>query len=192
MAPMRSWLRWMLVVSVVASGLALLWPDGVTQAISRSEVAIAGAQAAADIALEPRPFALISPPPAALPHRLPVHALEPADFDPFVGLQPPPAPPPRPSATVLAAAPPAAPPVPPTPTAPPLNYRYLGQMIDPAGTRLVYLGRADKEVPVAVGTQLDEGYVVDAINANGIQLRYPPLDTRAVISIPPTEETASR
>jgi hypothetical protein len=82
-------------------------------------------------------------------------------------------------------------PPPPAPTAPPLAYRYLGEMVDPAGKRYVYLGKGDKEIPVTAGTLLEEGYVVDAIGAEGIQVRYPPLDERSVINIPPANREPS-
>lgn len=181
---MRPWLRWLLAASALASAVALWWPDSVSQAVARSEVTAANSQTVIDSVLEP-----VAPPVngfmrTALPSRLPVLTLDSANFDPFVGVQPPPPPPPKPQPVPVAEAPP-----PPAPTAPPLSYRYLGQMVDPSGKRLVYLGKGDKDVLVAVGTQLDEGYVVEAIAADGIQLHYPPLDMRAVINIPPARDT---
>lgn len=85
-----------------------------------------------------------------------------------------------------------APPPPAAPTAPPLAYRYLGQMVDPSGTRYVYLGKADRELPVAVGTRLEEGYVVESIGPEGIRLHYPPLDAHAVIPLPPDNDFNQR
>ena len=112
-------------------------------------------------------------------------SLDKAAFDPFVGVQPPPPPPPKPFVGPIYVAPP------PPPAAPPLTYRYVGQMLDPSGKQLVYLGKADKDFPVIVGTRLDEGYVVEAITADGIRLHYPPLDARAVINIPAAKDSSS-
>jgi len=183
---MRPWLRWLLAASALAAAVALWWPDGVSRAVSRSEAAIVGSQAALNTVGEPVPSATGGALPATLPSHLPTATLDPANFDPFVGAQPPPPPPPKPQPMPVVVAPP-----PPAPTAPPLTYRYLGQMVDPSGKRLVYLGKGDKDVLVAVGTLLDEGYVVEAISADGIQLHYPPLDVRAVINIPPARDTTA-
>jgi hypothetical protein len=72
-----------------------------------------------------------------------------------------------------------------------LNYRYLGQMTDPTGQHLVYLSGPTKEIAVAVGTRLDEGYVVEAITGDAVRLHYPPLDARAVIPLPASADTAA-
>jgi hypothetical protein len=181
---MRPWLRWLLFLSVLSSVAAIWWPDTVTHAIARVDVAV--------IQREPESFAnlnstsVVIPTTTQLPSTLPAMILDKADFDPFVGQQPQPSTtPPKPAPAPVVVAPP-----PPAPTAPALPYRYLGQMVDPSGKRYVYLGKADKEMPVAVGTQLDEGYVVEAIAADGVHVHYPPLDTRAVISIPADNGTA--
>ncbi|HEY1395235.1 MAG TPA: hypothetical protein VF536_03935, partial [Roseateles sp.] len=79
---------------------------------------------------------------------------------------------------------PAPPPPPPPPQAPALNYRYLGQFIDPQGQRKVYLARSDKDVLVETGTRLDEGFRVEAITDDEIRLVYEPLQQRTVIRIP--------
>jgi hypothetical protein len=179
---MRPWLRWLLGLSVLSSIVAWLWPNGVTQAVSRTEALLEGAAAArTEVATMPP----VARPP--LPHRLPGIALAKADFDPFVGAQPPAPPPPDPPAPVQA-------PAPPPPSAPPLDYRYLGRMVDPAGKHYVYLGRtgdaAASAIAVSVGTRLDEGYVVEAISTDSIRLVYPPLDTHIAIDIPAAQETS--
>ncbi|WP_423598379.1 hypothetical protein [Roseateles sp. MS654] len=66
-----------------------------------------------------------------------------------------------------------------------MNYRYLGQLIDPQGQRKVYLARADKDLLVEAGTRLDEGYRVEAITDDEVRLIYDSLQQRAVIRIPP-------
>lgn len=62
-------------------------------------------------------------------------------------------------------------------------------MLDPEGSRKVYLIRADKDVLVQSGTRLEEGYVVEAITDDEIRLIYEPLQQRAVIRIPPAQPT---
>ncbi len=182
---MRASLRWLLAMTALASAVALAWPDTVSRAVARSEASIVDSQASINSAVAPATVSAVAAASVpALPAQLPTHTLEPAEFDPFVGEQAPPSPPPKPVAPVAPIPQPA-----PTPIAPPLDYRYLGQMIDPSGKRLVFLGKAEREVLVAVGAQLEEGYMVDAIAPDGIQLRYPPLDLRAVIPIPPARDT---
>ena len=83
-------------------------------------------------------------------------------------------------------------PPPPVPAAPPLAYRYLGEMTDPGGQRFVYLSKGDKEYPVTVGSKLDEGYVVESITAETIGLYYPMLGLRAAIHIQPVQEPSTR
>ena len=167
------------------SALALWWPSGVTQAVTHRVEAAATAQA--DVS---RAYVLATTPQdalqaAPLPDRLNAAPLEKSRFDPFVGVQPPPPPAPKVVAAPVVEAP-APPPPPPT-----LNYRYLGQMTDPSGQQYVYLAKPDKDVPVTVGTRLDEGYVVEAITADAVRVVYPPLDSRAVIPIPPSRDPAS-
>lgn len=186
---MRGWLRWLLVITVLSSFAALLWPDGVTQAISRTEASMASAAVVVpDAAQDPTASDLRR----TLPERLATVSLDKASFDPFVGKQapPPPPPPPIPAPVVQVAAPP-------PPSAPPFDYRYLGRMVDPAGKQYVYLGKSGSDttgaaVVVSIGTQLDEGYMVEAIEPTSIRLTYPPLDTHVAIDIPPAQETSAR
>lgn len=65
-------------------------------------------------------------------------------------------------------------------------------MADPDGTQRLYLSRGEETLDVTVGTRLDDGYVVTAIEADTVQLHYPPLDVTAVIPIPAAPEAASR
>jgi len=116
-----------------------------------------------------------------LPLSLEPAAFPPAAFDPFVGAQSPPPQPPAPI-VAISATPPA------EPVVPPLDYRYLGRMIDPTGQQIVYLARGDKALPVAVGARLDEGYVVETITDDAIRLMYPAGQVHAVIPIPPAPE----
>ena len=63
--------------------------------------------------------------------------------------------------------------------------RFLGNMTDPSGKQLVYLARGDTAVLVGAGETLDEGYVVESLNADAVVLAYRPTNTRATIPIPP-------
>ena len=112
---------------------------------------------------------------SALPDRLAALQLEPAEADPFVGAQRPP-PPEPPLTPVVKESPP--------PPPPPFNYRYLGRMQGPTGEESIYLTLAKRSVPIAVGTRLEEGYVVESIGPESISFHYPPLDTHTVLSIP--------
>lgn len=176
---MRSSLRWLLFGTVLLSALAWWWPDDVSRAITPPSLPTAMTAASSfsptNTAVESRLL--------PLPERLPSPALESTGFDPFAGVPPPAPPPPKP----VAAPSPVAPPL---PTPPALNYRYLGQMTDPLGNKLHYLIKADKDVPVTVGTRLDEGYVVQAITADLISLHYAPLDARVDIRIPPAKDSS--
>lgn len=171
----------MLAATVALSAVALWAPQDAPAAAS-------DAQAKNGPKVPPVPGAGgISTHAMALPSHLPERHLEPARFDPFVGVVPPPPPPPKP--LLIAAAPP---PPPPAPEPPPLAYRYLGRMTDPSGTQRVYLAKADTAVAVTVGSRLDEGYVVEAIEPAEIRLHYPPLGARAAIPVPPEPDPPSR
>lgn len=170
---MRSSLRWLLAASLLLSVVALLLP---------STEAPISAVPSTDVAPAERPAAAGRP---ALPRRLPAIELERATFDPFAGEQ-------TASTRTQPAAPPvaspqAAPEVASAPVAPAISYRFLGRMIDPDGKAVVYLAGSGREIPVSVGTTLPEGYVVEAMDEAGIHLRYPPLDVRAIVSIPRAE-----
>jgi hypothetical protein len=180
---MRPWLRWVLAATVVVSGLALVWPDKTVHAVSgtvlrgRNEAAVA--QAAATTPYDP------TQPAGPLPALLPRHVLGKANFDPFVGVQPP-APPATPAPKPFVG-----PVYQPPPPPPPINYRYLGQMTTPGGDRLVYLNSGTADIPVAVGTRLDEGYVVESIASDGVHLYYPPLKAHAIVPMsPPAQDTS--
>lgn len=170
---MRPWLRWVLMLTLVLSTVALLgWPPAGQEAVS---VAVVPAGAPLPAASGGTERAGTVP---ALPSHIPRQALEPAQADPFVGLQPPP----PPAVVAMPVAPVAAPPAAPMP--PVLSYRYLGRMVAPDGQVLVYLSRQGTEIAVSQGSRLDEGYVIEAITADAVKLHYPPLDTRVSIPIP--------
>lgn len=172
----------MLVVSVVLAGLALWWPE---EPVRRPPRELARSEADVATRLMQAPPTVTLPAIAAisaaepLPPSLPRADIGKAVADPFAGplaAAPPPPPVPKPLTGPVYESPPAP---------PSLNYRFLGQMTDPAGQRWVYLARPDKDVRITVGTRLDEGYVVEAITSDHVRLHYPPLGARAQIVVPP-------
>lgn len=190
---MRPWLRRLLVGTLAITAVALWWPvEPVGATLVRAQ------EMAAQPELAPRPAMRSKAEPngnptsvvAALPERLPVAQFEKADFDPFAGVQA--APPPAPKPPPVAAAPPPPAPAPVVRQPPPQNYRYLGSLVDPSGQQWVYLARGDSAITVSAGTRLDEGYVVEAIDAQAVHLHYAPLDARVAIAIPPVSDPARR
>lgn len=176
---MRRSLMWALGATALLS-LAALWMSEVPRVVAVVEPRLR--EAAASLAVMDRATAGAGPVPLGpLPSEMPGVALDAAKRDVFVPYTTPPA-----SAAQVAPLPPAPPPPPPPPPpqAPALNLRFLGSMVTPAGERLVYLARGDVQVPVTVGTRLDEGYVVTSITADAIGLIYPPLNVRVVLPIP--------
>lgn len=187
---LRPGLRWALGLSAAASAWAMLAPAD-PPVVAATVPASAGQAGSTGLSGQGAPSSPAPRPPttpatrpgapgqtlalASVPGRLPEQPLEPADRDPFAIPQPPAPPPPPP-------APP--PPPPPPPQAPALNYRYLGQFVDPQGQRKVYLARPDKDVLVEAGTRLDEGFRVETITDDEIRLVYEPLQQRTVIRIP--------
>ena len=92
---------------------------------------------------------------------------------------------PKPVAAAKPAAPAAStPPPPPAVSAPPMPYKVVGVMLDPDGRRLVILGKVDKSIIAAPGMQLDEGFLIEAVGDEAVQLLYPASDTRFHIPIP--------
>lgn len=195
---MRPWLRWTLIASVLLSLVALVWwpaepaPTVAAATSAASPMTDPNAPPAwgtapqatpGPVTLSPGRGAAIATAAASgpLPAQLARAELEPAvAHDPFVGQAPPPPP--------QAQTKPVEPPPPPPPMAPTLSYRFLGRFVGPDGKTLVYLTRPDgRDLPVGVGTRLDEGYVVEAITAEAVKLHYPPLDQRTSIPIPPAE-----
>lgn len=175
------------------SALALWWPDEVGEPGSIQGAGGAGYETvgqferSAASSAAPGLAALAAV--ATLPERLAAVTLDAARFDPFVGAVPPPAPvaPPTPTKAIVAAPEPEV-----QAHAPALNYRYLGQMTDPSGVQWVYLANNELALPVAVGTRLPEGYVVEALGPEGVRLHYPPLDAHAVIPVPAAQDPATR
>lgn len=71
------------------------------------------------------------------------------------------------------------------------DFRYLGQMTGPDGQRQTFLARGDKSMAVAVGAEVEGGYRVQAIDAQGVRLQHPSQGVTLVIPVPPAPEGAS-
>jgi hypothetical protein len=65
-----------------------------------------------------------------------------------------------------------------------MQWRPIGAMRTPAGERIVWLARGAEEVRVSVGTRLDDGFLVQSIEAETITLVYPPLGTVTTLNLP--------
>jgi hypothetical protein len=63
------------------------------------------------------------------------------------------------------------------PAPPPMPYRVAGQVVQ-AGAAHVVLTAGDRVLTVRAGERLDDGYVVESINAEGVTLLYEPLGVR--------------
>ena len=173
-------LRWSLIVTLVATAAALLWPD-------RSVVVDSAAPQGSPAEPQHRaPDGTLSPLPRAPADELPqanglASLSSPAasgaapTFDPFAGVAlPPPPAPGTPPPTVVVASPPPAPPA--------MTYRFAGRVTGPDGTKQVFLARGDALVAVSKGVMLDGGYVVESVDEDAVVLVFP--DLRARVSIP--------
>jgi len=178
-------LRRLLVSTLLLSALALWWPPSpMPTVLSSGPVDTVQSQV-------PPSSAAVATERKRLPVELPTPEFTPAQFDPFIGvaaIAPPIAKP-----VIAAAQMPVAISVPTAPKPPPMNYRYLGQMVDPSGRSWVYLARAEATFPVVAGTRLDDGYVVQAIEADAVHLHHAATNINAIIPVPlPAKEVLSR
>lgn len=189
LANIRPGIRRLLAATAVLSLLALWWPQRMDQ-ISAPVVRDSALQD--QFAQSPSAAAALFDKAAsvALPQQLPHPRLGKAAFDPFVGA-PVMAVPAKP-APQLTPAPVAYTPAPAVPGTPTVGYRYLGQMVGPAGQQLIYLARGEQSIAVQVGTRLDDGFVVEAMDAAGIKLHYPPSGSRALIPMPAPPDNNGR
>jgi hypothetical protein len=81
-----------------------------------------------------------------------------------------------------AALPAAVQPSPPSP--PPINLSFAGRMTAPDGSQILYISYGDAPLALAVGQILPNGYRVDAITAQAVELSYPPSNTTARLDLP--------
>jgi len=103
---------------------------------------------------------------------------ESARSDPFApkGWTPPPPPPPPP-----VAAPPPAPP--PPPTAPPVPFKFIGQIEDKAAKPAAFITKGDALFIVHVGDVVENTYRVESFNAAQVVITYLPLQQRQTIDV---------
>lgn len=190
---MRRGLLWALGTSGLASAWALWGPvPGVNQtaAAQRLVAAIESVDRAGVAVHDPLAARTAAPTTQAasapLPRSLDAWQLEAAVRDPFVPYTPPapaePPVPPEPQRHKPAAPEPVAEP---TPTAPPMDYRFLGRMLTPEGRTITLLTRGESTIEVQPGQQLEDGYRVEAVSAQAIRLVYPSLGTVVDVNIPP-------
>jgi hypothetical protein len=102
-----------------------------------------------------------------------------ARSDPFApkGWTPPPPPPPKPEP-----APP--PPPPPPPTAPPVPFKYIGQIEDKGAKPAAFITKGDALLVVHVGDMLENNtYRVESFSAGQVIITYLPLQQRQTIAI---------
>lgn len=81
-----------------------------------------------------------------------------------------PPPPPKPVAVPVVVAPP------PKPVAPAPAFTYLGRMVRDDGSTLVFLGKGDDTLVVALGAMVDASWRLEGVDAKGIRLLYVPLN----------------
>ncbi len=164
-------------LGALVAGLAWLWSG---QRVAPQD---AGGPA---LAHSSKPLsALAGNKPAVLPAQIERDKIEPAIRDPFSMVLPP-LPPAPPKPKVVVQPPPAPPPVlaVAAPTPPPLNLRFVGRMTAPDGQLLIFATLAEVPITLFVGQSLSNGYKVDSISNQQVQLSYPPLGTTAQLQIP--------
>jgi hypothetical protein len=79
---------------------------------------------------------------------------------------------------------PAAPVRPPPPTAPPVPFKYVGQMDAKAARPQVFLSNGDQLLIVSQGDVIDNQYRVESVSESDVVLTYLPLHERQVVAIP--------
>lgn len=109
--------------------------------------------------------------------------LEPARRNPFV-VQVPQAPAPKAPPVKVVAQVVAAPLPPPAPTAPPLNLSFAGRVRDSDGKESIYLTWGDKTLSAELGSVLPNGYRVERITGDAIDLLYVELNAPARLVLP--------
>jgi len=120
------------------------------------------------------------------PDTVPRQTLSAAVRDPFAVNTPSPPPAPMAVSSTPAPAPAEAP-----PAVPPMSYRYLGQVTDPDGKRLILLAKGAKEAAVSTGALLEDGFRVQGIQAKAISIVHTATNTAFEISIPDTHDPTS-
>lgn len=189
---MRPALRWVLLLTLGLSALALWWPErgspGLVRAIQRSpsieeSPPVSPAQSRAAPGL---PLPTTIPPLRVAPAQRDIFAAALATAGPTgaavraaaASVQPAPAPPmPTPAALP---SPPAASPAP----APALRVRYLGSMLTPMGEHLILLARGDDAFIARVGLKVEGGYAVQSVDPAAVRIVHEASGAAIDIPIP--------
>ncbi|MBS1130184.1 MAG: putative proline-rich transrane protein [Proteobacteria bacterium] len=74
------------------------------------------------------------------------------------------------------------PPPPPEPVAPPLPFRYLGQLVED-GQTLVFIDHQGRNLTIKVGDQIDGRYAVEAVDGGKVVFVYLPLKQQQTLPI---------
>jgi hypothetical protein len=101
-----------------------------------------------------------------------------AHSDPFApkGWTPPPPPPPPPVAALP-------PPPPPPPTAPPVPFKFIGQIEDKSAKPAAFITKGDALFVVHVGDVVENTYRVESFSAAQVVITYLPLQQRQTIDV---------
>lgn len=198
---MRSWLRWALGISTVVTLVVVTQtgddppsPAPLISSAARARLAqvdrLGGSLATNNALPLARPASAAStrphPPAIEWPAELPRQMLATASRDPFQ-TAPPPTPPT--SAVVNSAAPPV--PVETSPVVPPMRYRYLGQVTDPDGKRVILIAKGDREIAASPGTALEDGFLIQSIQAKTLALIHVATNTPFEIRIPDAHDSTA-
>lgn len=70
------------------------------------------------------------------------------------------------------------------PMMPPLNLIFVGRVTEPNGNRVVFASLNENSVSLQVGQTLSNGFRVDAINDNAVELTYVSLGTTTRFDLP--------
>lgn len=108
--------------------------------------------------------------------------------NPFVAIEPPPAPQiakkPMPVTAPSLPAPASVQASPQPPMMPPLNLKFVGRVTEPNGNRVVFASLNELPVTLNVGQTLTNGFRVDAIKDDVVELTYTPLSTTTRFDLP--------
>jgi len=103
-----------------------------------------------------------------------------ANSDPFAAkgwTPPPPRPPTLPAAALLP------PPPPPAPTAPPVPYKFIGQIEDKAAKPAAFITRGEALFVVHVGDVIENTYRIESFSTTQVVLTYLPLKQRQTLDV---------
>jgi hypothetical protein len=80
--------------------------------------------------------------------------------------------------------PPVAATAPPAPVAPPLPFKYVGQLGEISGKNVIYLTKGDTVYTVSVGDVFDSQYRLESVNEAQLTFTYIPMNAQQILPIP--------